>query len=190
MWNGLDYAFGLWSLDEALADAKIEALVDWRQVAEGITRVSMQMQPEEGEFAGMYPDAWDVVIDDEAYTWWLHPFYILQNLYQMEGAGAEVQTVILRDPAGDVHVNAVAEVLSATRRPGQIELELGYYAGETCALMLNRLPDAPAEVLLDGRSLPEIATLTGQPEGWLYRSGTLLIKVPFEAKDVRVDVRF
>ena len=93
------------------------------------------------------------------------------------------------DPAGDVHVNAVAEVLRATRRPDQIELELAYYAGETCALMLNRLPDAPAEVLLDGRPLPEIATLAGQPEGWLYRSGTLLIKVPFEAEDARVDVR-
>jgi hypothetical protein len=106
----------------------------------------------------MYPDAWDVVLEGEAYTWWLHPFYILQNLYQMEGAGAEVRTVILRDPLGDVHVNAVADIQRATRRAGQIELELGAYAGETCALMLSRVPVAPSEVLLNGRSLPEAAT--------------------------------
>jgi hypothetical protein len=195
MWNGLDYALGLWSLNEALDEAGVEALVDWRQVAEGITRAAMQMQPEEGEFAGMYPDAWDVVQNGEAYTWWLHPFYILQNLYQMQGAGAKVQTAILRDPSGDVHgvavhVNAIADIRHAARRSDRIELELGYYAGETCALMLNRLPTAPAQVLLDGGALPEISTLSGQPEGWLYQQGTLLIKVPFEAERARVDVHF
>jgi hypothetical protein len=101
-----------------------------------------------------------------------------------------VQTVILRDPSGDVHVNAVADIRRATRGTGQIELELGYYAGETCAIMLNRLPAAPDGVQLDGRPLPEIPTLSGQPEGWLYREGTLLIKVPFETERARVDVRF
>jgi hypothetical protein len=190
MWNGLDYAFGLWSLNEALDEAGVEALVDWRQVAEGITRAAMLMQPEEGQYAGMYPDAWDVVQGGEAYTWWLHPFYILQNLYQMEGAGAEVQTVILRDPSGDVHVNAVADIQRAARRGDRVELELGYYARETCALMLNRVPAPPSEVLLDGRPLPEISTLAGQPEGWLYRQGTLLIKVPFETERAQVRVHF
>ena len=188
MWNGLDYAFGLWHLNRALDEAGVEALTDWRQVAEGITRAAMQMQPEEGPFLGMYPDAWDVVAGGEAYSWWLHPFYILQNLFLMEGAGAEVRTVILRDGAEAVHVNTVADILRAERVDGSIELELSYYAGETCVLMINQLPHAPAEVRVDGQPLELIASLVDQSSGWLYRDGTLLIKVPFADAPIHVVV--
>jgi hypothetical protein len=179
MWNGLDYAFGLWHLNGALEEAGIEAIVDWRQIAEGITRAVMQMQPPSGDYLGMYPDAWDVVTGDEAYSWWLHPFYILHNLYVMQGAGAEVQTVILGDGADAVHVNAVAHILRAKRAGGRIDITLDYYPGETSVVMMNRLLARPTEVLLDGRPLSEIASLADEISGWLYRDGTLLIKVPF-----------
>ena len=180
MWNGLDYAFGLWHLNGALEEAGIEAIVDWRQVAEGITRAAMQMQPESGDYLGMYPDAWDVVAGGEAYSWWLHPFYILQNLYVMQGTGAEVRTVILRDGTEAVHVNAVADIQRAQRTSGRIEIELAYYAGETSIVMINRLLQSPGEILLDNKPLSEITSLASEATGWLYRGGTLLIKVPFE----------
>jgi hypothetical protein len=179
MWNGLDYAFGLWELEQVLDEAGVAPLANWRRVAEGITRASMQMQPEDGAYLGMYPDAWDVVADGEAYTWWLHPFYILQNQYLMEGAPAEVRTVVLRDPEPAIHVNAVADIVRAERRDGQIQVELAYYAGETSILMLARLPEAPLHVQLDGASIQQTALLDSDPAGWRYRDGMLLVKVPF-----------
>jgi hypothetical protein len=189
MWNGLDYAFGLWELDAALDEAGVEAVVDWRYVAEGIVRAAMQMQPTSGDYLGMYPDAWDVVSGGEAYTWWLHPFYILHNLYLMNGAGAEVRTVILRDGAAPVHVNAVADILRAERVEGGLEVDLSYYAGETSVLMINQLSRVPVEVLADGEPLEVIGSLAAQPSGWLFKEGTLLIKVPFEGVVTQIVVR-
>lgn len=179
MWNGLDYALGLWDLNEVLEGAGIAPALDWRQVAEGITRAAMQMQPEEGAFLGMYPDAWDVVGGGEAYTWWLHPSYILQNLYLMEGAEADVDTVILREQMPPIHVSTVADILKSEQVGGRLELELRYYKGETTAVLVGQVLEPPISVEVDGQVVPEIDALQSESMGWRYRDNTLVIKVPF-----------
>ncbi len=169
MWNGLDYAFGLWDLNDALAEAGIEPLLDWRHLAEGITLASVQMQPEEGDFAGMYPDAWNVVTGTEAYSWWLHPYYILQNLYLMQGAPADVNTVILRASEKPVHVSAASAIARAEWEGSDLLVDLAYYAGETGAALVGGLEAAPDSV-----------TVNGEAAEWQESDGMILVAVPFD----------
>jgi hypothetical protein len=119
LWNGLDYALGLQTLDAQLHAAGIAPELDWIGLAEGITASAAQMMPEEGPFTGMYPDAWDVTTGTEAYSWWLQPTYILHSLLLLQGDDTvEVQTRAVQMQGGQVIINAPGSILSAETAAG------------------------------------------------------------------------
>lgn len=81
-WNGLRYAESLFKLAKYRVDG---GLINWRHVAEGITRHGMQQQITYGPYKGMYPDAFSSVRGDEEYTWWLNPQLIGVNTLPLAG---------------------------------------------------------------------------------------------------------
>jgi hypothetical protein len=189
-WNGLDYAYGLQALAAELRATGRTAQLDWRQVAEGITVATAQMQPESGPYLGMYPDAWDVVAGTEAYTWWLAPTYLAHNLLLLGGEpAAQVHTAMVDLGGQRIHVNAPGEIVSATGDAGRLTVRVRYLAGESAALMFSPLAAAAARVTVDGREAGPatakdstdtagIAAAAAAPS-WTHAGGLLLVHVPF-----------
>ncbi len=173
MWNGLDYAFGLQALDVELKAAGILPLVDWRQVAEGITIATMQMQTDDPAYRGMYPDAWDVVQGGEAYTWWLAPTYLMQNILMLrQQTGALVNTRRFMWNAQQTHLSVVADIAAMDLAGTKLTLALRYYPGEVSAVLLSQLAAKPALVAVNGQTLPE--------SEWVYERGMLVARIPFD----------
>ncbi len=189
-WNGLDYAYGLHALAAELQAAGRPAQLNWRQVAEGITIATAQMQPESGPYLGMYPDAWDVVAGTEAYTWWLAPTYLAHNLLLLGGEpGAQVHTALVDLAGARIHVNAPGEIVSVTGDAGSVTVRVRYPAGELAALLFSPLDAAPARVVVDGREAApasaedstDTAAIAAEVTGpsWTYAGGLLMVRVPF-----------
>jgi hypothetical protein len=196
MWNGLDYAIGLQSLAAELKGADVPPLVDWRRVAEGITVAAAQMQPESGPYLGMYPDAWDVVAGTEAYTWWLTPSYLMQNILMLQGdEGAQVNTriVTVGPPKGAfrgqaIHVNTVGRLVSADVQGNTLTLKLRYHAGETSAILLSPLAQAPGRVEVNGKPAPADPSWSATGAAWGYEAEMSVVRVPFTGEEAAVSV--
>jgi len=192
MWNGLDYAIGLQSLDTELQNAGLPKVVDWRKLAEGITIATYQMQATEGQFEGMYPDAWDVVTGEEAYSWWLIPAYLHQSLLLVQDhPHAQALTQILPLGAGKLHISSVLPGMTARMEGQVLNLALGQIPGEFTTVMVSPLDARPDSVLINGQ---EILTTGGwmDPSGaWQFSQGILFIRVPRvdSGAQVRVTLR-
>ena len=175
MWNGLDYAFGLQALAAELNQAGVEPSADWRKVAEGITIATMQMQSVDPAYRGMYPDAWDVVQGGEAYTWWLAPTYLMQNILMLrQQPGALVNTRLFEWNGQQAHLNAVAAIESFDLAGTKLTIKLRYTPNETSAILVSRLVAQPALLALNGETMPE--------SDWAYERGMLVARVPFDAQ--------
>jgi len=196
MWNGLDYAIGLQALADELDAAGKPLLLDWRKVAEGVTVAAAQMQPAEGPYLGMYPDAWDVVAGTEAYTWWLAPSYLMHNLLlAQDNPGAEVRTRIVGSGGAAVHVSAPGPILVAEEQDGTVTVRVHYHAGETASLLFSPIGGAPARVVVNGQEAqqagPEDSTAPAAPPAasWTLRDGLLMVRVPFgDSADAEVQI--
>jgi hypothetical protein len=183
MWNGLDYAIGLQNLAAEETRANMTSRLDWKRLAEGITSAAAQMQPEDGPYAGMYPDAWDATTGEEAYTWWLSPTYLMQNLLLLQGNPAsQVSTRILILDSAQMHINAPAEILSAGSSPGHLSLRLRYVAGESADIWLTALANPPTKITVNGA--------TALQTTWTYEDNMLLLSVPFNAAETAVELEF
>ncbi len=189
-WNGLDYAYGLHALAAELEAAGRPAQLDWRQVAEGITVATAQMQPESGPYLGMYPDAWDVVTGAEAYTWWLTPTYLAHNLLLLAGEpGAEVHTAMVNMGGERIYIDAPGEILSAAGGVDRVTVRVRYPAGQSAALLFAPLPSAAVRVIVDGRAVEPAAAedstdaagiaAAATAASWTYADGLLMVRVPF-----------
>ncbi len=183
MWNGLDYALGLQALDQELSAAGVKALLNWRDLAAGITAATAQMMPAEGPFTGMYPDAWDVTTGAEAYSWWLMPTYVMHNLLLLEGKdSAETHTVILpsANPEGQaVHINAPGAILSAgatgTDNTGnRISAQVQVASGETVTVWFSGV-HYPAQVRVNDQEVIPGPWDEAVPN-WAFEQGMLLVK--------------
>ena len=192
MWNGLDYAVGLQGLAAELEAAGRPALIDWRRLAEGITTAAAQMQPTEGPYLGMYPDAWDVVVGGEAYSWWLTPSYLAQNLFLLQGnADLLVQTRLLSIGGQVVHINAPTRILSTDVQDNRLIVKVKYHAGETMAVMLSPLSSAPRQVAINGAPVSPTAAWSDKTATLAFDQGILLVKIPFPAGDEAIiEVQF
>lgn len=182
MWNGLDYALGLQALAAEQSGAGITGLLDWRRLAEGIAAATAQMQPEEGPYAGMYPDGWDTTTGEEAYTWWLSPTYLMQNLLLLQGnPAAQISTRVVTLQGVQVHINAAAQILEASSGEHSLTLRVRYSSGESAALWIAGLPAQPQQVSINAVDAPLDAGWTGNGPGWIVGDEMLLVRIPFPA---------
>ncbi len=189
LWNGLDYAIGLQGLAVELDAAGVPAALDWRRVAEGITVAAAQMQPAVGSYRGMYPDAWDVVAGAEAYTWWLTPSYLMQNILMLDGNDdVQVHTRIVTVGGRPVHVNTVGRLLSADVQGAALTVKLRYHAGETCAIMFSPLKTAPGRVEVNGKLAPAGTAWSGTGAAWGLEQGMLVVRVPFASDEAAISI--
>ncbi|MHB9034687.1 MAG: hypothetical protein ACYC6L_16770 [Anaerolineae bacterium] len=179
MWNGLDYAIGLHDLSASLDTAGIKPSLDWRKVAEGITIATLQMQATEGQFKGMYPDAWDVVTGEEAYSWWLIPSYLMQNILLVQGVPqAEVTSRIVTDTQTSLTVTSVDPAMSASLANGTLTVELGSLQGDSTSVLISPVTQLPSQIIINGVNV-EVNTGWSNPTGaWQWTSGILLVKIP------------
>jgi len=187
-WNGLAYAIALMDLTEVLDQADLASDVNWPQVAEGIVIATMQMQATEGSFLGMYPDAWDVVIGDEAYSWWLIPSWHMQALLRVTGAAyVEPVTEIIEHEGARIHVSTVGELQEVTLEEGILRVQLSYPAGEDTVLLVSNIL-LPDRVLVNGVEAPRATQWkTGEP-AWDWQRRTLPVRVPMETSTAQVEI--
>ena len=179
MWNGLDYAMGLQGLAEELKAAGVPARYDWRRLAEGITLAASQMQPTSGPYLGMYPDAWDNPTGMEAYTWWLTPSYLAQNILMLQNnRQAQANTLLLELNGQKVHVTAPT-AFTAESKDGSIQIKLSYPKGEKMAVMVSPLAAAPQQVWVNGVSVQG---------AWSFEQGILVIPVTFTSGEALVSI--
>lgn len=190
MWNGLDYAIGLQNLAMEQDQAGVHPLLDWRRLAEGITSAAAQMQPEQGSYTGMYPDAWDATTGTEAYTWWLSPTYLMQNLLLLQNNPfAQVNTRIVSMNGAILRVNSTSEMLSVETKQQQVSLRLRYLVGEVASIWISGLPAAPKQVMVNGTAAKVESAWSGNGSGWNYQNGMLLIHVLCQdSPEVMIDV--
>ncbi len=190
MWNGLDYAIGLQGLAQELDREGMSQLLDWRRIAEGITIASMQMQATEGPFKGMYPDAWDVVQGEEAYSWWLAPTYLLHNILLLQDeAGAKVHTFALPYREDGIRLSTVAEVMETSVADGVMRVKLSYHANDATTLLIAPLRRAPEHVYIDGEEVSQYGDWEAPAGAWYFRQGMLSVRVPFAtAKEAVVEI--
>lgn len=192
MWNGLDYAVGLHNLADALSDAQLTPLLDWQRVAEGITIATLQMQATDGQFKGMYPDAWDVVTGEEAYSWWLIPSYLMQNVLLVQNRPeTQVNTRIIQLEDKRIHINTVLPIINVTALSQTITIDLATLPGEATAIIISPVSLLPEQVSINGN---QVAFETGwlDPNGaWQWGGGFLNIRIPMLNLDtVQVQVVF
>ncbi len=193
MWNGLDYAIGLHNLADALETAQIKSTLDWRKVAEGITIATLQMQASEGQFKGMYPDAWDVVTGEEAYSWWLIPSYLEQNILLVQGEQrSQVNTRIVTDGDTSLHVSSVQPDFAASLVSGTLTVDMPAFAEDATTMMISPVLQLPSEVRIDGQSVDVNVGWSNQAGAWQWTLGMVLVKVPnsdLEKHEVQVIFR-
>jgi hypothetical protein len=192
MWNGLDYAIGLHNLADALIVAQLTPLLDWQRVAEGITIATLQMQATDGQYKGMYPDAWDVVTGEEAYSWWLIPSYLLQNVLLVQNrAETQVSTRIAQVDDKRIHINTVLPIVGVSVLSQTVTVDLATLPGEATAVIISPVSVLPEQVSINGSP---VAFETGwlDPNGaWQWGGGFLSIRIPMLDLDrVRVQVVF
>jgi hypothetical protein len=192
MWNGLDYAVGLHNLAQALNEAQLTPILDWQRVAEGITIATLQMQSSDGPFKGMYPDAWDVVTGEEAYSWWLIPSYLMQNILLVQNRPeTEVNTRIVQLNGMRIHINTVLPIIDVTVLSQTITIDLATLPGEATAVIISPVSLLPELVSINGN---QVAYETGwlDPNGaWQWGGGFLSIRIPMlNLEKVQVQVVF
>ena len=188
-WNGLAYAIALMDLDAVLAEASLAADLDWPQVAEGIVIATMQMQDAEGDFLGMYPDAWDVVIGAEAYSWWLNPTWHLQALLRVIGAeGIEPNTRIIDHQGSRIHVTSVGELQDVSIDANTLRIRLAYPAGEDTALMVSNLL-LPERVLVDGVEASRSSRWEAGQPAWDWQQRLVPVLVPMQGPTAVVEIQ-
>jgi hypothetical protein len=164
-WNGLVYAEALFRLARRLPS---DGRLDWRHLAEGITRHGIQEQMTYGPHLGMYPDAFSPVKGDEEYTWWLNPQLVGINSFPLADLPVIPEPAVLRDGSPAVHVTSGATLLEAERSPnGSVRLLLQDQPGEVSYTLVT-LPDPPAEVACEGAALPAVADVDAVAEGWQW----------------------
>ena len=188
-WNGLAYAIALMDLAEVLAEAGLDADLNWPQVAEGIVIATMQMQATEGDYVGMYPDAWDVVIGDEAYAWWLNPTWHLQALLRVIGAeGVEPNTRIIDHGGSRIHVTSVGELQDVTIDGNTLRVQLAYPAGEDTVLMVSNIL-LPERVLVDGIEAPRSSQWESGQAAWVWQQRIVPVRVPMRGPTALVEIQ-
>jgi len=136
----------------------------------------------------MYPDAWDVVIGDEAYSWWLIPSWHMQALLRVTGAAyVEPVTEIIEHEGARIHVSTVGELQEVTLEEGILRVQLSYPAGEDTVLLVSNIL-LPDRVLVNGVEAPRATQWkTGEP-AWDWQRRTLPVRVPMETSTAQVEI--
>jgi hypothetical protein len=172
-----------------LTEAGLDADLNWPQVAEGIVIATMQMQATEGDYVGMYPDAWDVVIGDEAYAWWLNPTWHLQALLRVIGAeGVEPNTRIIDHGGSRIHVTSVGELQDVTIDGNTLRVQLAYPAGEDTVLMVSNIL-LPERVLVDGIEAPRSSQWESGQAAWVWQQRIVPVRVPMRGPTALVEIQ-
>jgi hypothetical protein len=187
-WNGLAYAIALMDLTEVLDEANLKPDLHWAQVAEGIVIATMQMQATEGKYLGMYPDAWDVVIGDEAYSWWLIPSWHMQALLRVKGTPyTEPVTEIIEDGGNSIHVSTVGELQEVSLEDDVLRVRLSYPAGEDTALLVSNIL-LPERVMVDGVDAPRTARWEPREPAWDWQRRAVPVRIPMETSTAEVEI--
>lgn len=187
-WNGLVYALFLQDLFDAMHDPQgvkpyhlpwDQVELPYDRVAEGLIVSAMHQQTQDGESKGGFPDNWWLDLDLPAVDFDLNPARLANPFLMFWGDGAfgrpvDAQTALLSE---GVRVSTAADVRSASLTATSLDVELGFHPGWTAQLLVGGLATATS-VTVDGRSLPQVASLTEPGECWKrLPDGTVLVKL-------------
>ena len=173
-WNGLDYAYALLKLSE------FDDTLPWETIAEGLTIFGMQIQRTENTAypgnKGMYPDAYSMMIGDEAYHWDLSPALIMQNVLALTGHDPDVQTQIMEFKDGKLRVNS-GMPFSVNLNDSVLAIHPTPAHPDT-AFFLVPTVEKPSIVKLAGNELAKVSDVDTVKQGWSYSvDGNVIIKV-------------
>jgi hypothetical protein len=181
--NGLDYAYALLKLSEH------DGTLPWRKIATGITVSAMHQQQDNGEYAALYPDSYDLVNTSKAATL-LNPSGILRNVLTLIGEDPDARTVILRRDGNEVHISSGAVVENPRYWRRGITFDLALPRGETSSCVAVPVAQ-PDKVTANRGRLGQVMDLDTVDEGWRYDepNRALFIKILHRQERMRVVVR-
>jgi len=171
-WCGLVYAYHLLRL------SKYDDSFPWRTLGEGILSSGMRQQVTSGSLVGTYPDSWDLIADTQ-YGPCINPESIVKCTLFLLGLDPDLNSLVLRGPAGDVTVTSSAKILYSNLEGEVLRVRLSYFKGETSYLLVYGFQ---AEFIqkIDYGDLSYAEDLEAVDEGWKITSDRfIIIKVSF-----------
>ena len=185
-WVGLVYA------DAILELAGHDDSLRWAEVADGILRSAMQQQKlddAECGHVGFYPDAWSMMLGDEAYHWCLAPTLIAQVNSSLRGLDPRASATVLRSGDRTIHIVAPGAIGSPEFDGSTLRFTSSYVAGSTHEVVVAQVSDAD-EVLVDGEPLLESDITDPATPGWQTTAhGSLRLRIKHAKAAVAVEVR-
>ncbi len=187
-WNGLDYAYALYDLDE------YDKSLPWRKIADGLTISALYQQETSEKYEGLYPDSYNFM-DKTTSAWKLSPSLIIRNLFVMMGYSAEPITTVIGKDDGKVIINSALPIKNAKLHDGKIMFSLNYPPEMDAYIMIAGLDKPKAEsVIKDRLVINETYEFDLAKEGWKYdiSSGLLFLKLKLSGTaDVEIkDIKF
>lgn len=169
-WNGLAYADVIRNL------ARYDKTFDWLTVAKGITLCTIEQQAVDGEFMGLYPDAWDLIVDIPGRPW-IHPAqFLLPPVYAMLGKNADPGTLILRGRVGRLHITAQGNIEANLNEDARaVWVRMTDAGGRSATISVAGLGKPSAVTCGDAKLTPAATLSTG---GWVYRGGIVFATAP------------
>ncbi|MGQ9902271.1 MAG: hypothetical protein ACUVR1_08690 [Fimbriimonadales bacterium] len=181
-WNGLVYARALYRL------APLEDTYDWKLLADTITLCAVQQQEwvsdRRASREGFYPDAFNIPLNTEEYTWDLNPRLLAPCIAGRLGFAIEPLTQVVRAEGRTLACTAPG-MQAATLENGILRVQLAAPASDLPALyLLIAGARPPSSVSANGVELPrvdDIDTLLWQLEsprsGWAVHQDYLIVRL-------------
>jgi hypothetical protein len=82
----------------------------------------------------------------------------------------------------------VGRLVSADVQGNTLTLKLRYHAGETSAILLSPLAQAPGRVEVNGKPAPADPSWSATGAAWGYEAEMLVVRVPFAGDEAIVSV--
>ncbi|MCX7993956.1 MAG: hypothetical protein N2651_09855, partial [Fimbriimonadales bacterium] len=181
-WNGLVYANTLYRLAPLVPER------DWKRLADTITLCAVQQQEwvsdRRASREGFYPDAFNIPLNTEEYTWDLNPRLIAPCIAQRLGFSIEPQTQVVREGGRLLAITAPG-LQSTSLQADRLRIELAAPASDLPALyVLIAGVRSPAAVRLNGVELPKVDDinaliwqLASPQSGWAQHELGVIVRI-------------
>jgi hypothetical protein len=182
-WCGLAYATSLLRL------AEYDKSLDWRRLAEGVTRSGIIQQRTEKEYLGLYPDSIGMLDGSVSWGAMLSPGLILDNVFPLIGRNLDPNIETPTLDGEPLTILAAGELSTIQAAGDEVSFSLSYPAGQFMYATLVGV-SAPTEVRAAGTPIAQVAEFGASP-GYRYDStlGVLEIKLRRTPGETPVIVR-